>query len=318
MAWFLKGNSRRFFRIDTSLQFFILPKEQKIIDEDIYFNGISYVNESYEIKSLKLKSQILKEIELIKEKNDFIEEIINEIIKKTEYFIKILKQISRGHNVLSDPSYWINKNHYIRNIDLINAIKESSPRSYSVLSTLEEKLISRINSLLKNAEGSSLKEIYAEYLEHGFTTDTLMESMRANQSLKKVPIARLFIALSDYVDNAVSIYESFNNDHLLANDHAFWPMKEVNVSACGVAIKDSRLFNKFELVYIKIYNPRTDEVLIFEGKILSSSLNKDNLMNFTAIEFIFPQSKEQLCLLSYLQLIESEKAMEAYNAWNQS
>lgn len=310
MSWFLKGNSRRFFRIDMPVHFYAVPKNPSFMDDSVYCNGINYINQSHEVLSSRLEQQTLIELGAIQEHKATIEKINYNLFEKISLLMAYLKKHSNGESVMSDVSFWFNKKNIFVRDEVIESLKNSSPKTYSVMTGMDEKINSRLKILFDSIEKSSQKGIFASPIPHGFMVDGAIESMRESSKLQKVPIARYFIALYDYIEFNLDVFDQFNNDHLLMNEPHQWPQRMTNISACGMSVQDLRLYEKYQILDIKIYFPEEKMTFNFEGKVINSHYSSETGRNFTAIEFMFPTAKEQLGLLSYIQLYESQKAME--------
>lgn len=309
MSWFLRGNSRRFFRVDMPVRFFMLPKDQRSY-HDVFCNGVSYMNEAFENQSSKLKSQVQFNVRQLQANQKAMNAIAFEVIELVEAVSDMMELHSKGERVIDNPSYWFSKSTIMEGFKSIHALKQSAPKTFTILEKLEEKFLSRIGSLFKSFERSTQTEVYSEHIAHGFGIDAIIEKMRTSEKNHKIPMARFLFSLYDYVDTLNRVYEHFSNDHLLANEPKYWSLNNANISACGMGVYDFRQFEKYELLHVKVYCPDVGETFQFEGKVISSRYDKQKNLNFNAIEFMFPDERQQLGLLSYIQLHESINAMK--------
>jgi predicted nucleic acid-binding protein len=314
VSWFLKGNARRYYRMDLPIQCFLLPRNNKSFGE-VYSNGIDYLNTAAENEISLLKRKVLNDLDSIREHKDIIAHVVNEVLERTDMLCTLVTDINQGASPKAKTSYWLNKAQLQSRFATFSKIKQSSPKTHVYLMQLEEKYLSRISSILETTEKSDANSLHAEHLQFGFAIDSTLEHFR-KPVFQKIPLLRLILGLGTLLEYIYFIYEEISRDHLVINSPEYWKTQEINISACGMSMKNIRLFELFQSVDIQIYIPAIDEKLRFEGRVVKSVYDKKTNTNLSAFSFIFPSGKEQYGLQSYIQLFEATNAMEKFNGRN--
>lgn len=309
MSWFLKGNARRFFRIDMPIKYCMLPRHFNF-EKEVYSNGINYFNKAVE-STINLKKRDLRgSVESIREHKEIIEVIVEEVTYKLDRFESLIKRLSKGINVRNDPMYWMHKHELRIGFEKIKMLEVHSPKTYSYLKQMHDKFTSRVLDLFESIEKADEHSINAQELTLAFDLDVTLERL-GTETFQKIPLIRIIWKLGSLVEYLLHLHEEFNNDHYKINNPALWKSVPANVSACGIAIRDIREFEEFQEVDIHIHIPESNEVLRFDGKVVKAEYLPGERLNFTAFNFNLPGSKEQLALLSYVQMFEVNQAMEA-------
>jgi len=104
-------------------------------------------------------------------------------------------------------------------------------------------------------------------------------------------------------------YRQINDDNVLRQHPEGWTVHNTNISASGVALHFNKQFKLFEKVDVMIQLPLNKEILFFNGSIVDTRKMADGKQERVAINFDFPDGKNQNKLQNEIQRFEIEECM---------
>lgn len=122
--WFLRENSRRFFRIDMPVRLYVAPSAP-IKDAEIYATGIDYFPPVVNQLIKKQLDSTYYWLDRIQEEKELLVPLFEEIIAAVQFLGDGSEKISEGINPKNDPLFWFSINQKIKgfeHIPLVQAI----------------------------------------------------------------------------------------------------------------------------------------------------------------------------------------------------
>ncbi|HBQ45317.1 MAG TPA: PilZ domain-containing protein, partial [Thiomicrospira sp.] len=166
--WFLRGNSRRFYRIDMPVHAYIAPTSP-IKDLEIYATGTDY----FPPTTLNLIQKQLSEtrywLDKIQDQKELLEPLFNEIIACIEFLGKGTENISKGINPRNSPDYWLSIKQMKQGFKTVDALQKSAPKTYTYFKLIEDKYLSFLNAFANSIENSTPQKVAARVdIPHAF------------------------------------------------------------------------------------------------------------------------------------------------------
>lgn len=306
--WFHKGNSRRFFRIDMPIKIFIIPSSP-IQDYEIYASGINYFPGYIEKEIESYSDKTLYWMERIQEHKQVTSSLFHECINDIEFLGHCIRTMTRGLNPRKDPNFMETLNHHLRGFSTIETIHDSAPKTYNYFKMIEEKFMVFMHAVGEAVMNSTPDKFYGDRnLPKKFKSDRI-ETIFNTEEVEKVPLVQAILNLSRLLDVYAEIYRHINNDNVLRQYPEEWAVHDTNISASGVALYFNKQFKMFEKVDVLIQLPLSKEILFFNGSIVDiRRMDKDN-QERVAINFDFPDGRNQNLLQNEIQRYEIEECM---------
>ncbi|NCN43334.1 MAG: PilZ domain-containing protein [Piscirickettsiaceae bacterium CG_4_9_14_3_um_filter_43_564] len=307
--WFHKGNSRRFYRLDMPLKVFISPASP-IRDRDIFATGIDYfpptIKQLIEIQ----KNEAFYWIKRIQDQKVLMTTLFEETINTIEFFGRCAEAVSKGINPKLDPNYWMTIKQYQQGFTTIEPLSQSAPKTYRYFKLIEEKYLFFLNTLITSIEKSTPNLFAAQRnLPYGFKIDEILQQFKA-EKFSKIPLIQAILSLASYMETYIEAYRQINDDNILRDFPEDWIQQKVNVSASGLSMVMAKRFKPFEKVDIFIFIPIRKAVCNFNGSIVDIRTIENQHKERIAINFEFPDSKNQNLLQNEIQRFEIEETLE--------
>lgn len=306
--WFHKGNSRRFFRIDMPLKIFIAPASP-IRDRDIFATGIDYFPPIIKQLIEYQKNDTFYWLDRIQDQKVLMTNLFEETIHTIEFFGRCAETVSKGINPKQDPNYWLQVKQHQLGFQSIESLQASAPKTYRYFKFIEEKYLFFLNSMVTSIEQSTPSLFVAhKNLPHGFKIDEILEQFKS-EKFRKIPLIQAILALANYMETYITAYRQINDDNILRDYPQDWKQQDVNISASGVALVMAKRFKPFEKVDVFIWISARNAVAHFEGSIIDIRTLEDQHKERIAVNFEFPDSRNQDLLQNEIQRYEIEESM---------
>lgn len=304
--WFLKGNSRRYFRIQMPVRVFVAPSSP-IKDREIFASGVDYFPPVVESLLVKQRHDTFYWIDRIQDQKELLTELFKEMIESIEFFGKAAEQMSKGISPRTDPTYWMNLNNQLRGFDKIGAIEPAAPKTYKYFKLIEEKYLVFINAMTKSINESTPHHFEADpNIPYAFKIEEILETFKHEKFLK-IPLVQSILSLSNFMDTYLEAYRQLNDDNVMRLYPDNWKSVHANVSASGLAMMFRKRFDTFQRVDVFFYFPENDRVLQFEGSIVDIRSVEETHMERIAINFEFPDGRSQDFLQYKIQEFELDE-----------
>lgn len=315
MNRFTKGNSRRYFRYDLKIKYFISP-QLNYSNTEIQTNGINYFNRSTEEQIVMLKALVLHEFRQIHRHQDILRKIVQDIFLRFDIVMNYLRMINQGEDVRRRQSYWSNREKLLGGFESMHILADMAPRTYDYMCLIEKKFVLYSSMLQETVDKSTKAKLhFSDYPEAFLFESEIRQGFeRRGVDFAKNPLIRFLIALEKLFEKGFEPFNNLASDYLLYQKHESWIEREVNLSACGLSIFNSRIYPNLMPVNIKVLLQNShNDTIEFEGKVVRSRFNRKLNLNETAIDFYFPKPTSQQELLSYLHRLEVRRALEDLN-----
>ena len=307
--WFRKGNARRYHRVDMPTRFFIMPSTP-LKDCEIYATGADYFPTNYVNMIKSRKYDTINSVGKIKEQNELITEIFNEVIEDIEFFGECTKKISKGINPKNDASCWSKVNEKLKGIHSIHRIQASSPKTFQYLSMIEEKYLSFLKRMVESINKSTPENFEVSgHLPIGFKLDEMMAIFQ-QPKFAKIPLVQAILHLSEYLEAYLDIYRQINDDNYLKQFPQEWPLEEANVSASGIAVYLPKRFDVYSKVDVYLYFEEDNKILNFDGSVVDLRDDNERQKQRIAINFEFPDGTDQNYFQQQIQKQEVKECMK--------
>jgi hypothetical protein len=307
--WYLKGNARRFHRINMPLKTLILPKNA-ITDKEIYATGIDYFPPTIIQKINLEKRELQNAIGRVQEHKELLTTLFNEVIDYIEFLGGLVRDLAEGLSPKQSADYWLKVKQYQQGFSKVHTIKSSSPKTYEYFKHIETKYLAFLEAIIYSIENSTPKLFAVQgQLPQGFKIDELYDLFE-NPKFEKIPLVQALRHTIAYLNLYLGIYHNLNSDHYLKNFPKEWPMQECNVSAGGVALMMEKRFKLHERVQILAYFLEYDRTLNFEGNIVALRSIEESFKERIAINFEFPDGYQQDFLQTQIELYEIKESLE--------
>ncbi len=307
--WFRKGNARRFHRIDMPIRYFIVPRSP-IKDREIYATGADYFPASLLSKIEANKDFTIQCVSRIQEQNALLTEIFEEIIQFIEFFGECARSISQGQNPRQDPSYWMRVKEHQQGFKKAIRIQASSPKTFQYLQMIEDKYLTFLNRIVESIDKSTPVHFYVSgHLPVGFKVEEMISTFQSPK-FEKIPLIQAILNLSKFMDAYLEIYRQINDDNYLKQFPQEWVLKKANTSASGLAVLMDKRYDLYSRVDVFLYFEEQDRILPFEGTVVDIRTDERKQMERIAINFEFPDGKDQDFLQLEIQKQEIKECMK--------
>jgi len=308
-SWFRKGNSRRFYRIDMPVRYFIVPSSP-IKDREIYATGANYFPDSFHSKVAGQKLEVTQWMNRIQEHSELLVPVFEEILDFIDFFGRCAMSISEGTNPKSDMTYWVEVKDRLKGFKRASSLNPKSPKTYQYIKMIEDKYLAFLTRLVNSIDKSTPTMFFVEgHLPIGFKIDEIM-SIFHSPKFAKIPLIQTILNISEYMDSYLETYRLINNDNFLRQHPADWKLKIGNVSASGIAVNLGKRFEQYERIDVLLYFQEDDRIIQFDGSVVDIRSDESNYTERVAINFEFPDGTQQ----EYLQLqIQKQEVKECMN-----
>lgn len=307
--WFRKGNARRFHRVDMPIRYFIVPRSP-IRNREIYATGADYFPASLVSKIEARKNFTIQSVGRIQEQNALLTEIFEEITQYIEFFGECARSISLGQNPRKDPSYWMRVKEHQQGFKQAVRIQASSPKTFQYLQMIEDKYLTFLTRIVESINQSTPTHFYVSgHLPVGFKVDEIVSTFQEPR-FEKIPLVQAILNLTKFMDAYFEIYRQINDDNYLKQFPQDWPLREANTSASGLAVHMDKRYDLYSRVDIFLYFEEHDQVLPFEGTVVDIRTDERKQMERIAINFEFPDGKNQDFLQQEIQKQEVKECMK--------
>ena len=307
--WFLKGNSRRYFRIQMPIRVFVAPASP-IKDREIYATGVDYFPPIIQSLIEKQRNETFYWIDRIQDHKELLTELFREVIESVELFGKAAEQMSKGINPRNDPAYWMNLSKQTRGFEKIDALQSAAPKTHKYFKLIEEKYLVFINAMTKSVQESTPYHFEADpNIPFAFKIEEILEDFK-KEKFSKIPLVQSLLSLSSFMDTYLEAYRQINDDNVMRLHPEKWRSVNVNISASGLAMMFRKRFDTFQRVDVFFYFPENNRVLQFEGSIVDIRSIEDTHSERIAINFEFPEGREQDFLQFKIQEFELDECTD--------
>jgi len=310
-TWFNKGNSRRFHRVNLPVQCFITPKEP-IYQRQIFALGIDYYPASTQHRIKKQKIELENRLaHLPSENKKIVQQVFYAIEHYFEIFLDAVIYASQGKDPRQQSIHWHSLVKTTQGIQEIEGLSTNSPKTYQYLKQITKKFSTFVAILVNSIERSNINHFSAPQPlpELDFKIDQLCKTLNQPQ-YHRVALAQSIIHLNHLMDLYIEVFANFYNDHFLKDYPRLWPMRDVNVSIGGIALKSPKSFELFSRVSVHLYFENQDIVLNFDGSVVKVDKERDS--ERIAINFELPESslQDELQQLIYQHEVEETLAIK--------
>jgi len=307
--WFRKGNSRRFYRIDMPVKYFIVPSSP-IRDREIYATGANYYPASFHSKVAGQKLEVMHWANRIQEHADLLLPVFEEIIDFIEFFGRCALSISEGTSPKTDLSYWMEVNDRLKGFKYALSLNHKSPKTFQYIKMIEAKYLAFLKRLVNSIDKSTPTKFWVEgHLPIGFKIDEII-SLFDDPKFAKIPLIQTLRCISIYMDSYLETYRMINDDNFLRQHPADWKLQKLNISASGIAVNMGKRFQQYERVDVLLYFPDDDRIIQFDGSVVDIRSDEKSYTERVAINFEFPNGIDQ----NFLQLqIQKQEVKECMN-----
>lgn len=307
--WFQKGNARRFYRINMPLRVFLMP-HSPIRDRDIYATGTDYFPPSIMQRIQIERKETLSWVSHIQEHQVILSKLISEIIEFIEFFGHCTELLSNGKSPQNETTYWLTLTQYKNGFQSIEPLRTSAPKTYHYFKSIEEKYLIFLNSLINIIEKSTPNNFVASKdLGYGYKVDEMINTFR-NPKFANIPLIQSIKHLYDFMDIYLSAFQQMNNDNYLKQYPEEWPTYQANVSAGGLAVMLDKRYKQYEKLDVYIHFLQQDQVIHFEASVVSIQTLEHQKKERIALNFEFPDGKDQNFLQSEIEKYEIHECMD--------
>ncbi|MDX1795577.1 MAG: PilZ domain-containing protein [Hydrogenovibrio sp.] len=305
--WFLKGNSRRYFRIDMPARVFIAPSSP-IKDREIFATGIDYFPPVIKLLLEKQKYDTLYWVDRIQDQKERISDLFQEVMGCIEFFGQGAEKISRGINPKYDAAYWLSVHQQTHGFTKSKILEKSSPKTYQYFNHIEEKYLVFLKAMIRSIDKSTPQHFEAEpEMPYAFKIEEILDTFN-QEKFAHIPLVQAIVSLCAYMDTYLNAYRQINDDNLLRLYPDQWPEVQANVSASGLAMLFTKRFREFEKVDIFIFFPTEERILQFDGTVVDIRSINDAFKERIAVNFDFPNGEDQDFLQRKIQEFELNEA----------
>ncbi|MBD3756173.1 MAG: PilZ domain-containing protein [Gammaproteobacteria bacterium] len=307
--WFRKGNSRRFYRIDMPVRYFIVPSSP-IKDREIYATGVNYFPQTFLNKVEEQKFQVRHWTKRVQEHTVTITQIVEEMLNYIDFFGDCSRTISEGRNPRNNLDYWMRINDHLQGFKSLKKLEHSSPKTFQYLQMIEEKYLAYLQRMATSLEKSTPQHFYVEgRLPEGFKLDETLKVLQ-QAKFEKIPLVQTILYIASYLNSYLGAYRQIHDDNFLKQFPKLWPVKMANLSASGVAIHVEKQFPQYSQVDVLFYFPEDEKVIQFDGSIVDIRIDEKTQTERVAINFEFPDGKHQDYLQIQIQKQEVKQCMD--------
>lgn len=183
----------------------------------------------------------------------------------------------------------------------VDALQKSAPKTYTYFKLIEDKYLSFLNAFANSIENSTPQKFAASPdIPHAFKIDEILK----NFSNDKIPLVQAIIHLASFMNTYLDAFRQINDDNLTRLLPNQWPKINANLSASGIAVLFTKLFQLYEKVDVFLYFPENKKVLKFNGSVVKISSINEKHKERIAINFEFPDGKNQDFLTYKIQEFE--------------
>lgn len=299
-------NVRRFFRINMPIRYFVTPSSP-IRDREILASGANYFPPSVRKQLDDQKFELVDSLKRIQDSREVLTEIFSEIVDHIEFFGQCCEDMAKGINPRFNTTYWYTISSHLEGLPKIKLLEQKSPKTYSYLKIIEEKYLYFMNRLAEVITKSSPDTFYAEQpIPYGFQLDELCGKF-SGEKFSKIPLVRTIVAAAKYIDTYTEVFRQMHDDHSQRQHPENWPLEVANVSASGLALMLRKGLKLHEHLDVLIYFPHDRRILQFEGVVVNIQSDEAKSVERVAMNFEFPDGKDQLYLLTEIQKHEIEE-----------
>ncbi len=290
--WFLRGNSRRFYRVNMPVHAFITPSTP-IKNLEIYATGTDYFPVGVKALIEKQLQETQYWVKKIQDQKELLTILFDEIIDSIQFLGKGTEEISKGINPKKSPAYWMSISQMRHGFQKVNALQKTSPKTFGYFKLIEEKYLTFLNAFAESIEKSTAHQFVASPdLPFAFKIDEILETFN-NPKFSNVPLVQAIIHLASLLNTYINAFRQMNDDNLLRAYPDQWPKIDANISASGIAVLFSKHFHEFEKVDVFLCFPENKKVLQFEGAVVNIIQINSEHKERIAINFEFPDGKAQ-------------------------
>lgn len=302
--WFEKNESRRFPRIEMPVQIHITPTNP-IRSKDIHALGIDYFPPSVEKKIQKTKLDLWHSVKHIQEQQDILEPVFFETIDLIDTFGEVVKDAQQGRNPeLSDPKDPVILQKLFSGFQRFSSLQTPAPKTFYYFDQLNQKFLVYAQNLVYGLKKSTPGKFISTL---AFQTDFEIDKTIANFSQPKfqqVPLAKALFYLSQYLNLHLAAYREFLQDLLPNKSAKKLPKLDINLSACGLAIRENKRIPLGCKVDVTLYFADTDETLKIKGSIVRSVTLAKQQTECNALDYYFPDGKDQNIIQRQIELMQ--------------
>ena len=301
--WFLRENSRRFFRIDMPVRLYVAPSAP-IKDAEIYATGIDYFPPVVNQLIKKQLDSTYYWLDRIQEEKELLVPLFEEIIAAVQFLGDGSEKISEGINPKNDPLFWFSINQKIKGFEHLYSLEQKAPKTHTYFKHIEEKYLAFLTSFSDSIQNSTPTAFKASQdIPSKFKIDEAVKTF-SKEKFEHIPLVQAILALTSYMNTYINAFSQINDDNANRQFPNKWPLMNVNISASGIALSFSKRFKNFERVDIFIAFPKEKKILQFDGTIVNIQDIDSKSQEKIAINFDFPDGEDQKFLMLKVQEYE--------------
>jgi len=290
------------------IKIFIIPSSP-IKDYEIYASGINYFPDYIEKAIEKHTDQTLYWMERIQEHKQVTSALFHECLNDIDFLGHCIRTMTRGLNPRKEANFTETLNHHLRGFSTIESIHDSAPKTYNYFKMIEEKYMVFMYAIGEAVMNSTPDKFYGDpNLPKKFKSDRI-ETVFSGEEVEKIPLVQAILNHNRLLTVYTDAYRQINDDNVLRQHPEGWTVHNTNISASGVALHFNKQFKLFEKVDVMIQLPLNKEILFFNGSIVDTRKMADGKQERVAINFDFPDGKNQNKLQNEIQRFEIEECM---------
>lgn len=291
------------------LRFFITPSSP-IKDREILASGANYFPTPIRNQLTQQKFELVNSLNRIQDSREALIEIFGEIIEHIEFFGQCCEDLAKGINPRFNTTYWYTISSHLQGLSKIKLLENSSPKTYSYLKIIEEKYLFFLNSLVDVLSNSTPNHFAARHpIPFGFKLDELVDRF-ADEKYARIPLVKSIVSAAHYINTYTEIFRQMHDDHSQRQHPENWPLQMANVSASGLAVMIRKGLKLHEHLDVLLYFPQDKRVLKFDGVVVNIQSDNEEYVERVAMNFEFPEGRDQLYLLSEIQKYEIEECFD--------
>lgn len=308
MAWHLKNNYRRFFRIDTEMKFIVFPKNQRF-EANMAGTGVQYCSKAIIDKSKLYQEGATDLVETLPSIADTIRPIVHRIFYKLSHLIFMFESVSSMNQIKDTSEYIRRKEELTSEIYEMRELYDSSPKTHKIINAIVTKIRHyslKVFAIMENTTSSRFAyQTFKPDTDFGLNIfdGSFEKNINTNSLLKTIKYVHL---ATEVVTSAI---RKMNEENMLTDHVDKAPRTSLNISACGMKFTSEKSYQNGERLNVYIHLEDIDESVKFEGHVLSCEYKPFDKTHITIVDFYFPEGSAQNSLLSQVQIIEARHAL---------
>jgi hypothetical protein len=306
-----QGNSRRFYRYDLPIKLFVKANALHSSME-IYTSQIDYVNDAIFVQIESSRKEIKHQLNLIEEHAQILKDIVKEFFQRFDLIMEWLQQMDQGLDPKKRSRYWQDRDFLNSEFESLQLLESHAPKTFALLQKLELQFITYSTLIQQCIDQSNELTLVIPDDKHCFAFHYQIDQMFKNSGIQieQSNLLAMIHELEKLLGIGFSTFINMSIDQTKEDEPHYWPMMPVNISACGLAIQDTRKLPLFEFVTVKLQlNDQQQSIVSLKCKVIRKQFKKSLGINLSAVNYYFPDAHMQQQIASYLGRHEVQNAM---------